>query len=97
MASGLRLNVLLKLLMTIKYKKLTVKKVKRLKRLSEKNYRLKNRLKDLNIMKIQRLTTKRLNFTNYKLYLALKIFLKSHLKILQGMGFLKKLGRVVQH
>ena len=36
------------------------------------------------------------NFTNYKLYLTLKIFFKSHLKTLQGMGFLKKLGRVVQ-
>ena len=51
--------------MTIKYKKLTFKKLKakkakRLIRLSEKNYRLKNRLEDLTIMKIKRLTPKRL-------------------------------------
>ena len=61
MESPVRLNVLLKLLMTIKSKKLTVKKVKRLKRLSEKKLQTKKQTtKDLTIMKIQRLTTKRL-------------------------------------
>ena len=45
-------------------------------------------LKDLTIMKIQRLTTERLQRKCYKLkYLALKNFFQSCLKILQGMDF----------
>ena len=48
MESALRLNVLLKLLMTIKSKKLTVKKVKRLKRLSEKKLQTKKQTKRFN-------------------------------------------------
>ena len=48
MESAVRLNVLLKLLMTIKSKKLTVKKVKRLKRLSEKKLQTKKQTKRFN-------------------------------------------------
>ena len=48
MESAVRLNVLLKLLMTIKFKKLTVKKVKRLKRLSEKKLQTKKQTKRFN-------------------------------------------------
>ena len=49
------------------------------------------------IMKIQRLKTKRIKWKFYKLqHLALENLFKSSLKILQGMGFLKKLGRVDQ-
>ena len=48
MESAVRLNVLLKLLMTIKSKKLTVKKVKRLKRLSEKKLQTKKHTKRFN-------------------------------------------------
>ena len=45
-------------------------------------------------MKIQRLTSKRIKWEFYKLqYLALKSDFKSHLKILQGMGFLRKIGK----
>ena len=58
---------------------------------------MKKNLKDLTIMKIQRLMTNRLKWKFYNLkYLALKNFFKSCLKILQGTGFLKRLGRVVQ-
>ena len=53
------------------------------------------------IMKIQRLTTKRIEWKFYKLnnIWLLKTYLSpgpSSLNILQGMGFLKKLGRDAQ-